>query len=451
MTTHTFKGGIHLPEYKELTEKSAVEQAFPSSKTVSIPVTQGGAPNQPIVAVGDTVIRGQKIAESGEYMSVPVHASVSGTVKSIENRLVAGNLYASCILIASDGSDKTAFMDPLDPFSCTKEQALERIRQAGIVGMGGAAFPTHVKLNPPADKPIDCILINAAECEPYLTIDSRTIIESADKIIDGLSIIMHIAQAQTGIIVLEDNKIALVPVLEDAVEKADFGEKMAVSVCKTKYPQGGEKNLVKAAVGREIPSGGLPCDIGCIIQNVGTVKAISEAFREGKPFVDRGLTVSGGACTKPRNILVPVGTLVGDLIPHEFGLVESVKKIVVGGPMMGYTMPSTDFPIQKNTNGIIFLTEKETSLTEESPCLNCGHCIRVCPCALYPVMMVKSVTAGNLKDAVRYGLSDCIECGSCAWVCPAKVQLVQKIRTGKQKLRAEKQKQARLAAARGGK
>lgn len=451
MTTHTFKGGIHLPEYKELTEKSAVEQAFPSSKTVSIPVTQGGAPNQPIVAVGDTVIRGQKIAESGEYMSVPVHASVSGTVKSIENRLVAGNLYASCILIASDGSDKTAFMDPLDPFSCTKEQALERIRQAGIVGMGGAAFPTHVKLNPPADKPIDCILINAAECEPYLTIDSRTIIESADKIIDGLSIIMHIAQAQTGIIVLEDNKIALVPVLEDVIEKAGFGEKMAVSVCKTKYPQGGEKNLVKAAVGREIPSGGLPCDIGCIIQNVGTVKAISEAFREGKPFVDRGLTISGGACTKPRNILVPVGTLVGDLIPQEFGLAESVKKIVVGGPMMGYTMPSTDFPIQKNTNGIIFLTEKETSLTEESPCLNCGHCIRVCPCALYPVMMVKSVTAGNLKDAVRYGLSDCIECGSCAWVCPAKVQLVQKIRTGKQKLRAEKQKQARLAAARGGK
>lgn len=451
MTTHTFKGGIHLPEYKELTEKSAVEQAFPSSKTVSIPVTQGGAPNQPIVAVGDTVIRGQKIAESGEYMSIPVHASVSGTVKSIENRLVAGNLYASCILIASDGSDKTVFMDPLDPFSCTKEQALERIRQAGIVGMGGAAFPTHVKLNPPADKPIDCILINAAECEPYLTIDSRTIIESADKIIDGLSIIMYIAQAQTGIIVLEDNKIALVPVLEDAVEKAGFGEKMAVSVCKTKYPQGGEKNLVKAAVGREIPSGGLPCDIGCIIQNVGTVKAISEAFREGKPFVDRGLTISGGACTKPRNILVPVGTLVGDLIPHEFGLVESVKKIVVGGPMMGYTMPSTDFPIQKNTNGIIFLTEKETSLAEESPCLNCGHCIRVCPCALYPVMMVKSVTAGNLKDAVRYGLSDCIECGSCAWVCPAKVQLVQKIRTGKQKLRAEKQKQARLAAARGGK
>ena len=451
MTTHTFKGGVHLPEYKELTVDSAVEQAFPSSKTVSIPVTQGGAPNQPIVAVGDTVIRGQKIAESGEYMSVPVHASISGTVKSIENRLVAGNLYASCIVIASDGSDKTAFMEPLDPFSCTKEQALERIRQTGLVGMGGAAFPTHVKLNPPADKSIDCILINAAECEPYLTIDTRAIIESADKIIDGLSIIMHITHAQTGIIVLEDNKLALVPVLEDAVEKAGFGEKMAVSVCKTKYPQGGEKNLVQAAVGREIPSGGLPCDIGCIIQNVGTARAISEAFREGKPFVDRGLTISGGACTKPRNILVPVGTLVGDLIPQEFGLAESVKKIVIGGPMMGYTMPSTDFPIQKNTNGITFLTEKETSLAEESPCLNCGHCIRVCPCRLTPVMMVKSVTAGNLKDAVRYGLSDCVECGSCAWVCPAKVQLVQKIRTGKQKLRAEKQKQARLAAARGGK
>ncbi|MGI5173903.1 electron transport complex subunit RsxC [Treponema sp. OMZ 840] len=442
MNTHTFKGGIHPPEHKGMTENLPIERAFPSTKTVSIPLTQGGAPNLPLVSVGDTVARGQKIAESDAHMSVPVHASVSGVVKKIENRLVPGNFDCPCIVIACDDSGTTDFMPPLDPFSCSKEQALERIREAGIVGMGGAAFPTHVKLNPPAGKKIDCILINAAECEPYLTIDLRTMIEDTDKVIDGTAIIMHITQAQTGIIVLESNKASIVPILETAIEKAGYSEKIGISLCKTKYPQGSEKNIVKAAVGREIPTGGLPCDIGCIIHNVGTVKSISEAFREGKPLIDRGLTISGSICTKPANIIVPIGTLVGDLIPEQFDLKPGLKKIILGGPMMGFSMQSADFPIQKNTNGILFLTEKETCLSEETPCINCGRCVQVCSCRLVPVMMSKALQAGNLEEAKRYGLPDCIECGTCAWICPARIKLVQRFRVGKQLLRAEKEKQA---------
>jgi len=210
-------------------------------------------------------------------------------------------------------------------------------------------------------------------------------------------------------------------------------------------------DFVKALLNREIPSGGLPCDVGCCVVNVGTVAAVSEAFREGKPLIERSLTISGGACVQPKNLTVPIGTLVSDLVPHEIELKDGMtKKIVVGGPMMGFSMPNADFPVQKNTNGVLFLTDKETSNTPESPCINCGRCIQVCPCGLYPVMMVKSVKGNDLKAAVRFGLDDCIECGACAWICPAKVRLVEKFRTGKQKLRAERQKQARLAAARGG-
>jgi len=441
MNTHTFKGGIHPPEHKDLTANSPLQQAFPSTKTVSIPITQGGAPNEPLVAVGDTVARGQKIAASESYMSVPVHASVSGVVKKIENRLTAGNFDSPCIVIAASDEDKTDFMPPLDPFSCSKEDALKRVREAGIVGMGGAAFPTHVKLNPPAGKVIDCVLINAAECEPYLTVDFRTMIEDAGKLIDGTAIIMHITQAQTGIIVLERNKISAVRPLEEAIEKAGYGEKIAVSVCNTKYPQGSEKNIVKAAGGREIPSGGLPCDIGCVIQNVGTAKAISEAFREGKPLIERTVTLSGGACVNPKNLIVPVGTLAGDLIPEQIELKPGVKKITVGGPMMGFSMQSADFPIQKNTNGVLFLTDKETNLYEETPCINCGRCVQVCSCRLVPVMMAKALKAADLQEAKRYGLADCIECGTCAWICPARVRLVQRFRAGKQLLRAQKAKQ----------
>ncbi|MCR4939559.1 MAG: electron transport complex subunit RsxC [Treponemataceae bacterium] len=449
MKKFTFKGGIHPPEMKELSKDKKIESAFPSTNSVCIPVTQGGAPNQSLVNPGDHVVRGQVIARSDAFMSAPVHASVSGTVKKIENRLVTANVDAPCIVIQADGSDSTSFLPPLDPFSCTKEEALARVREAGIVGMGGAAFPTHVKLNPPADKKIDYVLANAAECEPYLTIDYRTMIESADKFIDGLAIAVKITGAEYGIIVLEDNKMDLVEPLSAEIKKHSMADKLSIRVCKSKYPQGGEKNIIKAAVGREIPVRGLPADAGCVVDNVGTLVAISEAFREGKPLIDRSFTVSGLSCENPCNLKVPVGTLVGDLIPEVVQLKPGVVKIISGGPMMGFSMMNANFPVQKNTSGVLFLTKKEAPSYEESPCIGCGRCVKICSCRLAPVLINRALIAGNMEDAKKFGLMDCVDCGTCAWVCPSHVKLVQRFRVGKGIVREEmaKAKAAAQAAA----
>lgn len=446
MKIYTFKGGVHPPDRKELTKNLPIETVFPSTLTVSIPATQGGAPNTILVKAGDTVLRGQKIAESESYMSAPVHASITGTVKKIEYRAITGNVDAPCIVIEGNSSDETAFMDSMDPFTCSKEDALKRIKDAGIVGMGGAAFPTHVKLNPPQGKIIEYVLANAAECEPYLTIDDRTMTEHPQTIIDGLAICIKVTGAKTGYIVLEDNKARLVSTLETAIEKSGYTN-ISVMLVKTKYPQGGEKNIVKAALKKEIPSGGFPADIGCVVLNVGTLCAISDAFRLGKPLIERGLTVSGGACSVPKNIRVPVGTLVGDLIPQVIQLNPGIVKIISGGPMMGVAMANANFPIAKNTSGVLFLTQKETYLGTEDQCINCGKCVSVCSCKLYPVMIAKELTAGNIENAKKYGLMDCVECGTCNYICPAHIQLVQRFRVGKQLVRNEMQKQKQKAEA----
>ncbi len=435
MKTHTFRGGIYPREMKELSRDCAITDVFPSTKTVSIPVTMGGAPNTPLVKVGDVVKRGQVIAKSDKFMSAPVHASVSGKVKKIQSCLSTGNVQVPCITIEADGSEETDFMPVLDPFACSHDEAIARIRDAGIVGMGGASFPTHVKLSPSPDKKIEYVLLNAAECEPYLTVDDRTMQEDPAKVIDGLAIVMHVVNAK-GIIALETNKAYDKQKLEAEIQKQN--RDIAVVLVETKYPQGCEKNIVEAVLGREIPAGKLPADAGCVICNVGTVCAISDAFRQGKPLIDRALTISGGACEQPCNIRVPVGTLVGDLIPEVIKLNENnVAKIISGGPMMGFAMASAQFPIAKGTSGVTFLTREETYLVDEEQCINCGHCVDACPMHLTPVMIVKSLTAGNVDEAKEYGLMDCIECGCCAYVCPANVRLVQRIRLGKNIVRAK--------------
>ena len=448
MKTHTFKGGIFPNEMKELSKDCAIVDAFPSTKTVTIPVTMGGAPNTPLVKVGDVVKRGQVIAKSDKFMSAPVHASVSGKVKKIQSCLVTGNMEVPCIVIEADGTTDTDFMPSLDPFACTKQEALDRIRDAGIVGMGGASFPTHVKLNPPADKKIQYILLNAAECEPYLTIDERTLLESPEKVIDGLAIVMHIVGAD-GIIALETNKAYIQAGLEEAIKKSGKTN-ISIALCKTKYPQGCEKNIVDAILGKEIPAGGLPADAGAIISNVGTVCAISDAFRKGMPLIDRPLTISGGAVEKPCNIRVPVGTLVSDLIPDVFTLKQDATvKIISGGPMMGFAMPRTQFPVAKGTSGITFLTKQETYLVDESQCINCGHCVDACPMHLTPVMMVNALKAEDITAAKKFGLMDCIECGCCSYVCPANVRLVQRFRIGKGIVRTKMAEEKAKAAAAG--
>ena len=471
MRAKTFRGGIKPKEYKELSNKCPITPAFPASKTVTIPVTMGGAPNQVLVKVGDEVAKGQIIANGEGFMNCPVHSSVSGKVKKIQNCLVTGNSTAPCIIIEADDAGREALLPVLDPFNCSKDEALKRVKEAGIVGMGGASFPSHVKLNPPADKIIDYVLINAAECEPYLTCDERTILENSEKVIDGLAIVLHIINGgkggnghAKGIIVLEDNKEYLLPVLNKEIAEEGYESFMSVCLVKTKYPQGAEKFIVSAATGREIPSAKLPADAGCVISNVGTVCAISDAFRLGMPLVERALTISGGAVEKPVNIRVPIGTIVSDLMPEVFNLKaselleatsDSAVKIISGGPMMGFAMMSADFPVAKGTSGVTFLTEKETFLEEESQCISCGSCVAKCAMRLSPALIVRELKAGNLDKAKSFGLMDCIECGCCAFVCPAKVNLIQRIRLGKglvrQKMAEEKAKAAAKAANEGGK
>jgi electron transport complex protein RnfC len=453
MTIKSFKGGVHLPERKDLTAGKPVTHLFPLTKTVCIPVSQGGAPNRVLVKVGDKIIRGQKIAENEAFMAVPVHASISGTVKKLEPHLVTGNTEALCVIIEADDSGTVDYMPVLDPFTCTRDAALARIRAAGLVGMGGAAFPTHVKLNPPKGAKIDYFIANAAECEPYLTTDESVIRDHAAKVVDGIAIAMYITGAAEGFIALEQNKADLAPILEKALadqKSVPVGAgacQISIVFCKTKYPQGGEKMLIKAVTGREVPSGGLPAHAGCVVQNVGTLRAISEAFREGKPLIDRVLTISGGACANPANIEVPIGTLVGDLIPESIQLRPGVAKIIAGGPMMGMAMKSANFPVQKNTSGVLFLTAAETALVEESPCIGCGRCIKQCSCRLAPVLIIRAINAGDLDEAKRCGLMDCVECGTCAYICPAHVKLVQRFKVGKLMVRTEAAKETARAAA----
>jgi electron transport complex protein RnfC len=471
MSVSTFKRGLRVPTRKTATEGKPVE-LVPLPQQVVIPINQHfGAPNQSLVQAGDRVKRGQKIADAASPgpMTVPVHASIAGVVKKIEPRTQSNNSEGLCIVIEGaapeagaaasalieDGGPDTEFLPPLDPFSCTKEEALARIRDAGLVGMGGAGFPCHIKLAP--SKPVDVIIADGAECEPYLTTDEAALTEKPHLVVKGLAIVMKITGVSRAIIGMEDNKAPLIPMIEREIRLGNYPGDIRVGLCKTLYPQGGEKMLIAALTGREVPSGGLPMDAGCIVQNVGTLSAIAEAFTLGKPLIDRDLTVSGGACKTPKNIRAPIGTLLSD-IPPEFIDIDrkKLRKILFGGPMMGNAVPSIEIPIQKNTSGIILMTEAETWTEPEGPCIRCGRCLRNCPMRLSPVIMNYSLDADDFDMALAAGLMDCIECGSCTYMCPARIKLVQRFRVGKQRFRArqaleaERQKAAAaLAAAKG--
>jgi electron transport complex protein RnfC len=446
MIVSTFKRGLKLPTRKHATEGKAVE-LVPVPSQVVIPVNQHfGAPNKPLVTVGDHVKRGQKIADAAgsSPMTAPVHASVSGTVKKIEPRLQSNNTDGLCIIIDSDSpgtQDTATYMPPLDPWACTKEEALIRIRDAGIIGMGGAGFPAHVKLNPPPGKIIDLIIADGAECEPYLTTDEAAMTEKPHLLIMGLAIVIRITGVKRAIIGMEDNKTSLIPMIEREIRLNERlnGLDVRIGLCRTRYPQGGEKMLIKALANREVPSGGLPMDVHCIVQNVGTLIAIAEAFTLGKPLIDRDLTVSGGACKTPKNIRAPIGAMITDFPPEFMGIDEhNLKKIIFGGPMMGNAVPTAAVPIQKNTSGIVLMTKAETRADAEGTCIRCGRCIRNCSCCLSPVIMNIALESGDMDEAVRAGLLDCVECGSCSYVCPARIKLVQRFRVGKQRLRAMK-------------
>ncbi len=427
-----YYGGVHPCEHKELSEHKGL-LPFPDPKIAVLPMAQHlGAPATPIVAAGDHVKVGQKIGEPSAFISAPVHASISGTVIAVEERPHANRGMCLSVVIESDG--KNTVHESVQPHGdwkdLTSEEIVSIVREAGIVGMGGAGFPTAVKLTPKT--PVDTILLNGCECEPYLTADHHLLLQYADEIIFGLNAILKATGAEKGVIVIEDNKPDAIALLES--KTADM-ENIKVCTAKTKYPQGAEKMLIKRVTGRQVPSGGLPADVGVVVSNVATAKAISDAIQTGMPLIQRVVSVTGEYIADPGNFLVKTGTLVKELVDHCGGITDPTATIKAGGPMMGFVQSTLDTPIMKGSNGIIAVA---TDHTQEVSCIKCGRCVDVCPMELKPLYFSKFHDEGNWEGVKNYKIMDCLECRCCEYICSSKIPLVTKIKTGKAKVREMK-------------
>ncbi|HPD22655.1 MAG TPA: electron transport complex subunit RsxC [Deltaproteobacteria bacterium] len=417
----TFKGGIHPPEEKQLVKDNPIVD-FPLSSRYHVLVQQHlGAPAKPTVKAGDEVKKGQVLSEPLGFVSVPVHAPTSGRVKEIGKIVhpVTG-LLAPCVVIDADGCDEWAEGLPLerDPFAMSREELLNVIKTAGVVGMGGATFPTHVKLSPPKDKTIDTFIVNGAECEPYLSSDHRLMLEEPDRVLKGARVIMKVLGLERAVIAIEANKPDAIKLMW---EKAPA--EIQVEALKVKYPQGAEKQLINALTGREVPSGGLPMDVGAVVQNAGTCAAVLDACARGIPLIERITSVTGRGIVQPKNIRVRVGTLLGEVIDFCGGL-NGAAKIIYGGPMMGIAQFTQDISIMKGTSGVLVLREQDTNITAYSACISCGRCVEACPMGLIPSVLSKLGEKGMFQKAVENNLLDCVECGSCTYVCPANRPIV---------------------------
>ncbi|MDW7652312.1 MAG: electron transport complex subunit RsxC [Bacillota bacterium] len=440
MSFKTFKGGVHPGHFKSATEKKPVVPAKPPAVAIIAMSQHIGAPCEPLVAVGDEVKMGQKVGDSKGFVSAPVHSSVSGKVVKIGTTMHALGREVQAVYIENDGQDTWhEDVKPNPDWQKLSADDLKKIiREAGIVGMGGATFPTHVKVSPPPDQKIDYVLVNAAECEPYLTSDHRAMLERPEDMVTGLQLVMKIVNAPKGYIGIEDNK----PDAVEAVKKAAAGiPGVEVHALHTKYPQGAEKQLIKVFTGREVPSGGLPSAVGCVVQNVGTCIAISDAVRFGKPLIERNVTITGSGITEPKNMLVRVGTPIEQIIEECGGFRPNIRKMISGGPMMGLAQPGPENqPIMKGSSGILCLTDAEVQLHEISPCIKCAKCVEVCPVSIMPLFIGSSVEQGLYDKAEAYDAMDCIECGCCTYICPAKRPLVQWIRMAKGDIAAKRRK-----------
>ncbi|MFD3157144.1 electron transport complex subunit RsxC [Haloimpatiens sp. FM7330] len=435
----TFKRGVHPPHGKHLSEHKPIEDYTPKGELV-FPLSQHiGAPCESLVKKGDKVLVGQKIGEAKGFGLSTIHSSVSGTVKNILPMMTASGNKIPSIIIENDNNYETISLpkEKRDYTKLSKEELVDIIRETGIVGMGGACFPTHVKLTPPADKNIDSIIVNAAECEPYLTCDHRLMLEETKKIVIGLDIILKMFPKAKGYIGIENNKLDAIKLMNDAAKSFPNIE---VKALKTKYPQGAEKQLIYSITKREVPSGKLPADVGCIVQNVGTMHAIYKAVSFGLPLTERIVTVTGEAIKEPKNLRVKLGTSVRELIEACGGFKEDPIKVISGGPMMGMTLSTLDIPVIKGTSGILCLTKTQAVLPNPTNCIRCGKCVDACPMNLIPGKLKSLAERHEYDEFEKLNGLDCIECGCCTFVCPAKNHLVQSIRTAKRVVIANKRK-----------
>lgn len=425
MALLTFKGGIHPDDGKELAKGSEIVDLKPTGNLV-YPVSQHiGAPAAPVVKVGDVVLKGQKIAEAGGFVSAPIYASVSGTVKAIEPHLNPTGGTVNSIVIENDGEYKEVEYPETKPLEeMSKEEILNAIGEAGVVGMGGAGFPTKVKLSPKEPDKIDYVIANCAECEPYITADYRCILETPEKLVGGMKVVLKLFDNAKGIFGVEDNKPDCIAKLKELTKDEP---RMEVVSLKTKYPQGGERQLIYATTGRAINSAMLPADAGCVVDNVATMISIYQAVVEGKPSMERVVTVSGDAVEKPGNFRVPFGMNQAELVEAAGGFKSEPEKLISGGPMMGFSMFTLDVPVTKTSSAILGFTRDQASKFESTACINCGRCVDACPSRLIPSRLADYAEHHDEEAFTAHEGLECMECGCCSFVCPAKRQLKQAI------------------------
>lgn len=435
MKAKTFAGGIHPPDNKRWTAHKAIEDC-PLPGELIVPLSQHiGAPAVACVEVGQQVAKGEPIGAAKGFVSVPVHAPTSGEVIAIEKRPHPFGSALPAVVIRADGEDRwwpqlaSAGADTL-----SAEALIEKIRLAGVVGMGGAAFPAHVKLSPPPEKKIRTLIFNGVECEPYLTADHRLMLEEAERILQGIALLQRVFDADQVVIGIEANKPDAIALLT----RLCAGRSVTVQPLQVKYPQGAEKQLIAAVTGREVPSGGLPMDVGVVVHNVATAAAIADAVVEGRPLIERICTVTGPAVREPKNLRIRIGTPLAHLVEVCGGLVEAPGKIILGGPMMGFSQLGLEVPATKGSSGLLLLREADVVRQPEGPCIRCARCVEACPIRLLPTTIAACARHNLIAEASAYCAMDCIECGSCSYVCPAAIPLVQAIRYGKAAILAKK-------------
>lgn len=437
METSTFRGGLHPHDAKELTRDRAISVLEPPARLV-IPMSQHiGAPARPCVAPGDQVLAGQKIGEPGGFVSAAVHSPVSGKVAAVEMAPHPLGRRMQSVIIENDGRNDwiKSKSYPDRYLDLDGQEILDIIRESGIVGMGGATFPTHVKLSPPPGKEINTVIVNAAECEPYLTSDYRLMMERPDDVLDGLKLVMRVLKVGDAVIGIEDNKPGAIRTMKQATADQTG---ISVLALETKYPQGAELQLITAATGKEVPSGGLPMEVGVVVVNVGTCFAILEAVKRGRPLVDRIVTVTGYGVKEPKNLRVSVGTPFSYVFEHCGGFADQPGKVIMGGPMMGMAQFDLDVPVIKGASGILVLPREVIMDYEPSACIRCAKCVDHCPMFLMPQNLSLIVEYGNSLDTEAQGVFDCKECGCCAFICPAKRPIVHQIKFAKAEIMAEK-------------